>query len=129
MVGSRRVRALAFSLSCCSRVVAATAAVFAICPDALAAGKRTIVGTIRNHECGDNCYLTIVDAHRKEHVGLCTAPLCRAWNVQGSGQDSEMPKRFAGRKVRITVTKGIQVDGEGDPIGRFDAFSKIELLR
>ena len=105
------------------RLLAAMAAVFVMCLEAPAAGKRTIVGTIRDYTCGDNCYLTIVDARGKKHDGLCTASLCQAWN-----KAVEMPKRFVGRKVRVTVTKGMQVNDNGDPMGPFPAFRKIELL-
>src|SRR5215207_10109166 len=61
-----------------------------------------LLNPIRKYECGDNCYLTIVDARGKEHVGLCTAPLCRTWN-----EAAEMPDRFLSRKVRAMVTKGM----------------------
>lgn len=107
----------------CLKVVVAMAAILAICPDGLAAGKRTVMGTIRSYECGDNCYLTIVDARGKQHDGLCHALLCGAWN-----NAQEMPKRFIGRKVRVTITTGVQVNAEGDPMGDFPAFRKIELL-
>ena len=117
MVSSRRRRALVFSLSCCLRVVVAMAALFAICPDALAAGKRTIVGTIRDYGCGEDlCYLTVVDAREKQHQVLCGAPLC--------GKIEKTPKRFAGRKIRATVTReSVEYEGQTD---QFDVFSKID---
>jgi len=119
MVGGWRVRALAFSLSCCLSVVVATAAVFAICPDALAAGKRTVVGTIKNYGCGDFCHLIVVDERGKEHDALCGAPLC--------SKIEKTPKRFVGRKIRATVTREpVEYEGQTD---QFDVFSKIEFLR
>jgi hypothetical protein len=37
----------------------------------------------------------------------CVPPLCEAWN-----DVAEMPNRFVGRKVRVTLTKGLQIIGE-----------------
>ena len=66
------------------------------------AGKWTVVeGTIAGYECGDNCYLTIRDARRKEHVGLCTAVIRESWN-----EATELPGRFWGRKVRVNCHQG-----------------------
>src|SRR5262245_10846051 len=119
MVSSRRGRARAFSR--CLKIVVAMTAALAICPDVMADGKRTVVGTIKNYACGDFCHLTIVDARGKQHDGLCNAPLCVPWAEAGG-----MPRRFVGRKVRATVTKD-RVKYEGETI-EFDVFSKIELL-
>jgi hypothetical protein len=107
----------ALVVSFCLKAIAATAVVLAMCPNVPAAGKRTIVGTIRDHECGDNCYLTIVDARGKKQVALCAAPLC--------DKIDETPNRFVGRKVKVTVTKGTA----GPEERPYPAFSKIELLR
>lgn len=82
-----------------------------------------IEGHILKYECGDNCYLTVLDSALNEHVGLCTAPLCRSWNFV-----AKMPGRFAGIRVRATVTAGNQLNGDAEIIGKFDAFSQIELL-
>jgi hypothetical protein len=86
------------------------------------AAERIIEGTIAEYECGDNCYLTIVDSNQKQHVGLCAAPLCRAWN-----QATKMPDRVIGQRVKATVKHGEQLDGNGDVVGTFDAFSQIVL--
>lgn len=87
------------------------------------AADRMIEGTISGYGCGDNCYLTIVDANNKEHTGLCTASLCQKWN-----EDVDMPVEFKGKKVKVTVGKGVQYDGGDNVMGEMDAFDKIELL-
>jgi hypothetical protein len=80
-------------------------------------------GRIRDFECGDNCYLTIVDSRNKEHTGLCTAPECRLWNEEVS-----MPSRYRGKRVSVTLGTGIQRDAEGTEMGRMTAFKKIRFL-
>jgi hypothetical protein len=101
------------------RVVVAMTVVLAMCPDALATGKRAVVGTIKSHECGDFCHLIVVDARGKKHDALCGAPLC--------SKIEKTPKRFVGRKVRATITKDMPVDNDGT-IEHVDVFTKIELL-
>jgi len=39
---------------------------------------RLLEGKIVRYECGDNCYLMIVDKTRKQHTGLCHAKFCEA---------------------------------------------------
>lgn len=86
-------------------------------------GQRVVEGTIIQYECGDNCYLTIIDSAQKEHVGLCAAPICQPWNKL-----AEMPTQFIGRRVKATIRQGTQFDGGGIAMGKFDAFNEIELL-
>lgn len=86
------------------------------------AKDKIIEGIISEYRCGDNCYLTIIDAGGKKHSGLCTASLCQKWN-----ENVEMPAKFKGQKARIIVGKGVQYDGGGDVIGEMDAFEKIDL--
>src|SRR5436305_15171376 len=69
---------------------------------------KTMEGTISKFECGDNCYLTITDSKRKEHTGLCLAPLCNAWTEQ-----QKMPARLKGKRVRVVIGKGKQYDDAG----------------
>ena len=83
-----------------------------------------IEGTISSYECGDNCYLTIKDKKGKDHTGLCSAPLCQEWNHQ-----AEMPDRYKGRRVKVTVGRGTRFDGSGNAVDTFDAFTEIELLK
>jgi hypothetical protein len=84
---------------------------------------RTITGTIRSFECGDNCYLTIVDRKKAEQVGLCSAPECESWNAQ-----TVMPSRYKGKSVTVTVGQGQQVDDSGNVMGEMMAFKKIRFL-
>src|SRR3954453_17572007 len=79
---------------------------------AWAAEGRSIEGRIRKFECGDNCYLTIPDKPGKEHHGLCTARACDPWSREVS-----MSARNKGRRVRVTVGQGKQLDGSGTEMG------------
>ena len=84
-----------------------------------------IEGVICRYACGDNCYLVITDKHGKEHMGLCAATICRAWNERESG----MPPKFKGKKVRITVGKGTQYYGDGSVAGETDSFDNIDFIK
>jgi uncharacterized protein YecT (DUF1311 family) len=87
--------------------------------------KKILKGVISRYECGDNCYLIIKDASSgKEHTGLCTASLCQEWN-----EAVDMPAKFKGKKVRIIVGIGLQLDGGDNVMGEMDTFEKIELLK
>lgn len=91
------------------------------CP--MAAEDHFLLGKISKFECGDNCYLTIIDADRKEHTGLCTASQCRKWNF-----DSKMPASFVGKSVQVEVGVGEQTDDSGNVMGKFPAFKDIMFL-
>lgn len=84
---------------------------------------RRITGTIGAFECGDNCYLTIVDSRKAEQVGLCAAPECESWNER-----TVMPSRYKGKRVTVTVGQGQQVDDSGNVMGEMMAFKKIKFL-
>lgn len=84
---------------------------------------RTLEGTIVEHSCGDNCYLTIALPGGERRTGLCAAPLCQAWNT-----NDEMPGHYVHRPVRVTIEVGSQHDGNHELIGEMDAFAVIELL-
>ncbi|TPN49394.1 hypothetical protein FJ976_14050 [Mesorhizobium sp. B1-1-9] len=84
---------------------------------------RKITGTIRGFECGDNCYLTIVDRKKEEQVGLCSAPECGSWNEQ-----TAMPSRYKGKRVTVTVGQGQQIDDGGNVMGEMMSFTKIRFL-
>lgn len=107
--------------SCASRWLALLMVGGMLCP--AGAKARWLVGKISEYGCGDNCYLTIVDAKGKSHDALCTAKLCQPWN-----EAVEMPKEFYGRKVKVKVGTGIQYDGGDNIMGKMDAFEEIELL-
>jgi hypothetical protein len=87
------------------------------------AKDRKITGTILRFECGDNCYLAIVDSKKAEQVGLCEAPECRGWNER-----TEMPSRYKGKRVTVIVGQGTQVDDSGNVMGDMMAFTKIKFL-
>ncbi|RUX90722.1 hypothetical protein EN935_33705 [Mesorhizobium sp. M7D.F.Ca.US.004.03.1.1] len=82
-----------------------------------------ITGTIRGFECGDNCYLTLVDRKKAEQVGLCSAPECESWNEQ-----TVMPSHYKGKRVTVTVGQGQQVDDSGNVMGEMMSFTKIRFL-
>jgi hypothetical protein len=104
-------------------VCLASATVLGTTADAAAPQARSIEGRIRKFECGDNCYLTIVDRSKKVHTGLCRARACAPWN-----EATTMPARFVNRRVVVTVGSGVQVDGSGNVMGRTTAFRNITFL-
>ena len=84
-----------------------------------------IEGRIESYICGDNCYLTIVDAQGYIHTGLCASEtLCSDWNEAG-----DMPASFKGKAVKVSVGWGEQTDGEGNVMGMMETFERIELLQ
>ncbi len=85
--------------------------------------NKTVIATIVDYECGDNCYLTVVDDKGNQHVGLCAAPLCDEWNANAT-----MPDSFKGKKIRFVIGKGQQFDGGGNLMGTTDAFMQIAVL-
>lgn len=87
------------------------------------AAPKSVTGTIRTYECGDNCYLTIRTKARKDIMGLCVAKACRPWNER-----TAIPKRLVGKAVRVTIGRGQQYDGSGNVMGDFPAFTKIEFV-
>ena len=86
------------------------------------AQNATLEGRIDDIRCGDNCYLTIIDKLGKEHTGLCTAPECRPWNAK-----VEIPARYIGKRVVVTLDRGTQYDAGGNVMGRMTAFRKIRF--
>lgn len=103
----------------------AMSAVLAISAAASAkdAAPKTLTGAIRKFECGDNCYLTIETAEG-EKTGLCEARPCVPWF-----ENQTMPKKFIGRKVRVTTGIGKQFDGNYDVVGRTLSFRKMEFVK
>ncbi|UVK42138.1 hypothetical protein BPNPMPFG_003790 [Mesorhizobium sp. AR07] len=99
-----------------------SAALFAQCGPSFSKDRK-ITGTIRGFECGDNCYLTIVDRKKTEQVGLCAAPVCESWNEQ-----TVMPSRYKGKRVTVMVGQGQQVDDSGNVMGEMMSFTKIRFL-
>lgn len=92
-----------------------------------AAGKapaKTLEGTIKGFECGDNCYLTIVVASGREETGLCEAKACTPWF-----ENQEMPKSLLGKRVRVTLSVGVQRDASGNVMGKMTSFKTIEFVK
>lgn len=87
---------------------------------------KTLVGTITKFECGDNCYLTITDKKGKEHNALCSDnSICEKLMTAA---DDKLGG-YKGKKVKVTVSTGQQVDGNGTVMGTMEAFIKIELIK
>jgi hypothetical protein len=91
---------------------------------ALAQANGTFTGKIVDFQCGDNCYLTVVNDRGKKIDALCVATACRPWN-----KATEIPKRFIGKRVSVTVGRGVQIDGGGEPVEVMAAFREIKFLR
>lgn len=85
--------------------------------------SRTLTGVIRKFECGDNCYLTIKTS-AGEKTGLCEAKACIPWF-----ENQKMPKKFPGRKVRVTTGIGKQFDGNYDVVGHTTSFKKLDFVK
>ena len=84
----------------------------------------TAEGTIKEFSCGDNCYLTITPASGGEDLtGLCSAPACEPWN-----SETVMPDDQIGRKVKVKIEMGEQVDGSGTVMGEFPSFVTIDFV-
>ena len=87
------------------------------------AESASLQARIRKYECGDNCYLTLVDTAGREHTGLCTARECARWN-----QAAAMPPPLRGKRVVVTLGRGVQHDGSGNVMGRMQAFTAIRFI-
>lgn len=85
----------------------------------------TIEGTISDFESADNFYLTIVDQQGKRHTALCLADLCEKLMMV----TDENLGGYKGKKAKVTVGIGQQLDDSGQIMGEMEAFTKIELLK
>ncbi|MDD1617860.1 MAG: hypothetical protein LUQ28_15645 [Methylococcaceae bacterium] len=93
---------------------------------AYAKKNTTMIGTIMAFECGDNCYLTIVDEQGQDHQALCADD-----NVCEKIMNNPDDPVLAGYKrklVKVTIGQGKQYDGAGTVMGTMDAFEKIQVL-
>lgn len=86
---------------------------------------KVIQGTISKFESADNFYLTILDKKGKPHTALCNADLCEKL-MMATGNNLG---GYKGKKVRVTIATGKQVDGSGRVMGTMDAFVKIHLIK
>ena len=87
------------------------------------AAQKTLEGTIRKFECGDNCYLTIKTA-KGEETGLCEAKACEAWF-----EKQKMPRSMIGKKVKVTTTTGVQRDASGNAMGKMTSFKTLDFVK
>ncbi len=87
------------------------------------AATKTLEGTIRKFECGDNCYLTI-RTEKREETGLCEAKACVPWF-----EKQKMPRSFVGKKVRVTTGSGVQRDASGEVRGKMTAFKTLDFVK
>lgn len=87
------------------------------------AATRTIEGTIRKFECGDNCYLTIKTA-KAEETGLCEAKACAPWF-----EKQKMPRSMIGKKVKVTTAIGVQRDASGKAMGKMTSFKTLDFVK
>lgn len=103
--------------------------VLCLLPSAHAAGKKkpleVIEGTISAFESADNFYLTIVDKKGIQHTALCAPDLCQKLIA---ATDDKLGG-YKGKKVRVTVGTGKQMDGSGQVMGVMEAFVKIRLVK
>jgi hypothetical protein len=105
-----------------SMLFAAVASAIFTLPSAASDSKAS--GKIVRFECGDNCYLIIRTSAGKELTGLCAAKTCQPWN-----EAVEMPAKYVGRRVTVTLGKGQQVDGAGNVMGDFLSFTAVRFLK
>lgn len=94
--------------------------------EAKKSAAKTLVGTISDFQCGDNCYLTIVDNKGYQHSALCaTDPLCeKLMTATGDNLGG-----YKGKKVKVSVVQGKQVDGSGTVMDTMDEFVNIKLIK
>ncbi len=88
--------------------------------------NKTLIGTVSGFECGDNCYLTIVDKTGKAHQALCSDTLCEKMM---ESQDDPNLAGYKGKRVKVTIGQGQQFDGAGNVMGTMDAFKNIQLMK
>lgn len=103
--------------------------VITLCFSHVAYAKKnpTMIGTIMGFECGDNCYLTIVDENGQDHQALCSDDtVCEKMM---NNMDDPNLAGYKRKLVKVTIGQGKQFDGAGNEMGTMDAFEKIELLK
>lgn len=84
-----------------------------------------INAVIQSFECGDNCYLTVIDPMGQKISGLCVAKLCRPWN-----EAAEIAPALIGRRVKVWIGSGQQFNESGNVMATgVTAFNKIELIK
>lgn len=91
------------------------------------AKEKTMIGTVMAFECGDNCYLTIVDENGQDYQALCSDD--KVCEKIMTNVDDPYLAGYKRKLVKVTIGQGKQFDGAGNVMGTMDAFKKIELLK
>jgi hypothetical protein len=87
---------------------------------------QTMIDTIMGFECGDNCYLTIVDENGQVHQALCgDTQVC---DKMMENPDDPALGGYKRKLVKVAIAQGKQFDGAGNVMGTMDAFEKIQVL-
>jgi hypothetical protein len=84
---------------------------------------KIIQGTIAHFECGDNCYLTLIDKKGKEYTGLCLIAFCEKFMEAGDHLAA-----YQGKTVKATMGKGKQTDNAGNVMRVMDSFLNLEWI-
>jgi len=94
---------------------------------AYAQKNKTMIGTIMGFECGDNCYLTIVDENGQDYQALCgDEKVCD--KIMDNIDDPDLGG-YKRKLVKVIIGQGKQFDGAGNVMGTMDAFENIQLLK
>jgi hypothetical protein len=81
-------------------------------------------GTIAHFECGDNCYLTLIDKKGKQYTGLCLIAFCEKFMDTGDNLAT-----YQGKAVKATMGKGKQTDNAGNVMSMMDSFLTLEWIK
>jgi len=87
----------------------------------------TVEGTIASFECvaeTADCYLSLVSQGGEYYDALCEAPICGPWNESG-----EMPQRFIGSAVTVTIGPGMQSDTDRNPLGEYNEITALKFTK
>jgi hypothetical protein len=93
---------------------------------AYAQKDKTMIGTIMGFECGDNCYLTVVDENGQDHQALCSDD--KVCEKMMDNIDDPNLGGYKRKLVKVVIGQGQQFDSAGNVMGTMDAFKKIDIL-
>jgi hypothetical protein len=105
-------------------ITAILALALAATPVSAAVEPQAVEGTIGVFECNENddCFLTVGDEKGNVIDALCNLPLCDEWHEVG-----EMPERYAGRPVQVTIEQGMQRDTNGTILGGYPEITAMRF--
>lgn len=102
--------------------VAGIAAMVLLIDGSSTSATEKTMGKIKKFECGDNCYISIVDELNNEMPFLCYTSECKSWLEKGG-----IPEDRRGLLVEVEFrSDGKQVDGNGDLVS---AFAEVVNMR